>query len=103
MNLGTRQLFIYWRLPSSELAEALVSMRQLQGKLSSSHKGLVCSLFARSDSADATLMESYAIESAISPSGIDVQLQREITDLGDDQSSAWRMGLRHVEVFDEVT
>ena len=103
MNLGTRQLFVYWRLPSSGLAEAVVSMRQLQGKLSSSHQELVCSLFVRSDGADATLMESYAIEGPANSSGIDVQLQREITELGDAQSSGWRTGLRHVEVFDKVT
>ena len=103
MNLGTRQLFIYWRLPSSELAAALVSMRQLQRKLSSSHKGLVCSLFVRSDSADATLMESYAIKGSVFPNGIDAQLQREITELGDAQSSGWRTGQRHVEVFDQIT
>ena len=103
MNLGTRQLFFYWRLPSSALAAALVSMRSFHAAFSSSHDGLACSLFVRSDRADATLMERYAIEGSILPGGIDAQLEREITALGDAQSSSWRQGLRHVEAFDEMT
>jgi hypothetical protein len=104
MALGQRQLFIYWRVASADLPAALTALREWQSDLVALHPELRCGLYRRSDGtqADATVMESYAIESAQPHPGVGEELLRHIRHDGDVRLKAWLRGARHVEVFDAL-
>ena len=104
MPLGQRQLFIYWRVASRDLPTALHAVREWQAGLIAQHPTLRCGLYQRIDAAqaDATVMESYAIDSALPHPGIDEALCRHIDQAGHAQLQHWLRGARHVEVFDAL-
>jgi|APHig6443717817_1056837.scaffolds.fasta_scaffold1264226_1 hypothetical protein len=104
MPLGQRQLFIYWHVASTDLPQALQALRDWQYGLVARHPALRCGLYQRVDSgqADATVMETYAIESALPHSGIDEALHQFIDQDGQAQLTRWLRGRRHVEVFDAL-
>jgi hypothetical protein len=104
MPLGQRQLFIYWRVADSDLPAALNALRHWQAGLVARQPGLRCGLFRRMGTppADATVMESYAIDSALPHPGIDEALCRHIDQAGHAQLQHWLRGARHVEVFDAL-
>ena len=104
MPLGQRQLFIYWRVAGSDLPAALNSLRAWQAGLMAQQPGLRCGLYQRIGmaQADATVMESYAIDSAQPHPGIDEALCRHIDQAGHAQLQHWLRGARHVEVFDAL-
>jgi hypothetical protein len=94
---GTRQLFIYYRVAEAQAEAAMAAARQMQAALAAHRPGLRTALLRRPDTADAdvTLMETYAVDAAIAPHGVDAALQAEIERLP-------RIAARtvHVEVFD---
>ena len=104
MPLGQRQLFIYWRVAGSNLPAALNALRQWQAGLMAQQPGLRCGLYQRTGTAqaDATVMESYAIDAALPHPGIDDALCRYIDQAGHAQLQHWLRGARHVEVFDAL-
>jgi hypothetical protein len=105
MPLGRRQLFIYWRVAGTDLPAALKALRDWQSGLVVRQPALRCALYQRSGMADAeaTVMESYAIESAQPHPGIDEALRQHIDQAGQAQLRRWLRGARHVEVFDAVS
>ena len=104
MPLGRRQLFVYWRVAHADLPSALQALREWQAGLMHSRPALRCGLYQRSDGAEAqaTVMESYALESAGPHDGIDDALREHIDALGRDALQRWLLGARHVEVFDAL-
>jgi hypothetical protein len=105
MLLGRRQLFIYWNVTESDLPAAVAALRQWQSGLISQHPALRCGLYRRSSSerAEATMMESYAIESEQPHPGIGEALLLQIDQSGSALLKHWLRGARHVEVFDTLT
>jgi hypothetical protein len=104
MPLGQRQLFIYWRVSHADLPAALAALREWHAGLIAQHPGLRCTLYRRTDgaTADATVMESYAIDMPLPHAGIDEALQRHIDQCGRALLARWLRGTRHVEVFDAL-
>ncbi len=97
MIAGTRQLFIYYRIGAHEAGDVIAAVREMQRALCMRHDGLKAELLQRprSDTTELTLMETYAIDAAVSPPGIDTTLAEQIEALG-----ARIVPARHVEVFD---
>jgi hypothetical protein len=104
MPLGQRQLFVYWRVSVNDLPVALRALRDWQSGLAAQQPGLHCGLYRRSGmpDADATVMESYAIESAQSHPGIDDAMCQHIDQAGYALLQRWLRSARHVEVFDAL-
>jgi len=104
MPLGQRQLFIYWRVAAADLPAALGALRDWQSELIDRQPQLRCGLYQRTstDDADATVMESYALESALPHPGIDEALCRYIDQAGQALLQRWLRGERHLEVFDAL-
>ena len=104
MRLGQRQLFIYWRVAAVDLQAALGALRVWQSDLIGRQPQLRCGLYQRrgTDDAEATVMESYALESALPHPGIDEALCRYIDQAGHALLRRWLRGARHVEVFDAL-
>jgi len=104
MPLGQRQLFIYWHVAWRDLPPALDALREWQAVLIAQHPTLRCGLYQRIDAAqaNATVMESYAIESAQPHRGIGEALLQHIAHGGQAQLAPWLRGARHVEVFDAL-
>lgn len=99
--LGERQLFVYWRLASADVSSAVRAVRSLQCQCRAEHRGLMAALLMREDpsAAQATLMETYALDANVSPGGIGLELQLLINTACDEATRPWRDGERHVEVF----
>jgi hypothetical protein len=104
MPLGQRQLFIYWHVAGRDLPAALNALRDWRFGLLAQQPGLRCGLYQRvgTAQADATVMESYAIDAALPHPGIDDALCRYIDQAGHAQLQHWLRGARHVEVFDAL-
>lgn len=102
MPLGKRQLFVYWRVATADARTALQAAREMQRQLAGQHPGLRCALYLRSDAStiEATLMESYAVESGEAAQGVDDLLQQRIEGVGAAAVQPWLRGARHVEVFE---
>jgi hypothetical protein len=103
--LGKRQLFIYWRVAAADAQAAAEALRSWQRWLQHEHPALHARLFSRvpSTPGEVTLMETYAVESAVRADGIDAELQRCIEDDGQSIVQRWLRGVRQVEVFDACT
>jgi uncharacterized iron-regulated membrane protein len=102
MALGARRLFIYYRVTVVDAAVCRAEAAQLQRRLAAAHPGLVAELLQRPDTgaqALATLMESYAVDAAAAPDGVDVALQASIEAEGAAALGARTIGERHTEVF----
>jgi hypothetical protein len=104
MPTGRRQLFIYWRLRSADVAAAMDSIRTGQRQLEAACVGLLSGLYLRDDVdlAEATLMETYAVDAGLSPHGVSCALQAHIEGEIARVVQPWLRGARHVEVFDAV-
>lgn len=98
---GNRRLFIYWRLAPADAAAAIQAVRMLQRALRAQHPGLQAELYVREDLAiaDATLMETYALEASAPNGGVTPELQALIELAAEEKTRVWRRGQRHVEVF----
>jgi hypothetical protein len=99
---GTRRLFIYYRVNSTQLHAAIDAATRLQAALRARHPGLEAQLMRRADAADAnaTLMEIYAIDALASPAGIQAGLRLDIEQQASAALAALIVGPRHVEEFD---
>ena len=104
MAAGRRQLFVYWRLGSADLAAAMPGVRERQRQLERAHAGLLSGLYRRSDTAapEATLMETYAVDAGVNAQGVSAALQVRIEADMTPLVQPWLRGARHVEVFDAV-
>jgi hypothetical protein len=102
MPSGRRQLFVYWNLDSADLDSALHAAQAMQRVLRDMVPGLRCGLYRRRDgtTAQATLMEIYAIAADVAPDGISPALRQRIEIGAEAALSRWLRGRRHVEVFD---
>ena len=97
MTLGARQLFIYYRVAPSRAGAVKRAAQALQQHLRAPHRGLHTALFERPGTPqrpETTLMETYAVDAAVSAQGVDDGLASHIETL------AAGLGVeRHVEVF----
>lgn len=99
MSPGRRQLFLYWRVAPAQVDAALQALHAWQRQLREQHPALQATVYLRREAAaaEATVMESYALQDA---AGIGDALQRHIEQAGDALLRPWLQGHRHVEVFD---
>lgn len=104
MRLGQRQLFIYWRVAAADLPAALGALRDWQSALIAERPHLHCGLYRRTGTAEveATVMETYALDSALPHPGIDEALRLHIERAGNALLQRWLRGARKVEVFDAL-
>lgn len=97
-----RSLFVYWKTPRATMAPAAAAVAGAQRELVARHPGLQARLYRRADADDgaepATLMETYACDG-----GIDEALGQAIGEAADRAGAAYRLGPRHVEVFEDAT
>lgn len=93
------ELFVYWRVHSGGLAQAVEATRAFQVALRQRHSGLHTGLYRRADDAAGapTLMETYRL-----PGGLPAAMQTHIADEGGRVLAAWCAGARHVEVFEAL-
>jgi len=102
MQPGRRQLFIYWRVASADVAAALQAVRAMQAQLRRNHGALCTGLYQRPQASanETTLMETYALAAHTACDGIDAVMQQHIEAAGAQALQPWLRGARHVEVFD---
>jgi hypothetical protein len=96
----SRELFIYWRLRSADLAAAIETVRRFQAGLGARCGGLAAGLYQRHHAGGVavTLMETYRI-----PGGVGPALEAEIVADGDLLFAPWCVGERHVEAFERLS
>lgn len=103
MPLGSRQLFIYWKLAADDLDIALGSLRRAQHELAEEMSGLTAQRFVRVGAdREATLMEAYGRSAAIAPAGLVEDDMARIDRVVAAAVSPWVKGARNVEVFDAL-
>ena len=93
--MSTTRLFVYYKVPATDLAAVCQAVRLMQLRLRARHAGLQAELLRRPDAPQGvvTLMETYA-----APQGVDEDLQANIQ-LAADDLARWPIGARHVELF----
>jgi hypothetical protein len=103
-----RELYIYWRVGTPQLAAALQATQHMQQQLQGQHPGLQARLLVRLDekagaansAAHSTVMETYRASN-----GITLTLQAAIATAAQQFLQPWLLGnsdglgQRHVEVF----
>jgi hypothetical protein len=95
-----RELYVYYRVPSTAVARVERELIELQAVLRASHPGLRARWLRRpAEPGEAqTWMETYAVDPAVAPAGVDAALEQAI-----ESAAAQRLtgieGPRHVEVF----
>lgn len=96
-----QELYVYWRLAHADVDAALAALRGWQRQLESEAAGLHAGLYLRADApaAEATLMETYRVDTGSGAAGVTADLQARLAAEGDALSAPWRRGSRHVEVF----
>lgn len=103
------ELFIYWSLPRAALAEASSALAAWQARLLAQADGPQALRYLRVDAeashaespARATLMETYAWPDGIDDGLLAAWRQRIVTE-GDACTAPWRVGPRHIEVFERL-
>jgi uncharacterized iron-regulated membrane protein len=75
-----RELFIYYRVRSTDAPAALAAVQALQARLRSQHPPLNARLLRRPDETGAwqTWMETYSTDPMREPAGITAELQSDI-------------------------
>ena len=98
---GDRRLFIYWRLAAADVTAAAQALRALHRRWRAQYPGLQADLYVREGLAiaDATLMETYALQASASNGGVSPELQALIEKAAEEATRAWRRGQRHAEIF----
>jgi hypothetical protein len=95
-----RELYVYYRVPAPALARAEREVAELQADLRRGHPGLRARWLRRpaEPGETQTWMETYAVDPAVAPAGVDAALEQAIA-----TAAAQRLtgidGPRHVEVF----
>jgi hypothetical protein len=103
MASGRRQVFIYYRVRLAQSDTAIDAAHRMQQTLCDRWPGLRVALMRRPDTdntTEVTLMETYALDAAVAPHGIDHALQDHIEALAQAELGTFISGARHVEVFD---
>ena len=97
MTPGARHLFIYYRVAPGRAGAVKAAAQALQEHLRTQQRCLHAALFERPGTPqrpETTFMETYALDAAVSPHGVDDALASRI------ESLAAALGVeRHVEVF----
>lgn len=97
MTPGARQLFIYYRVAPGRAGAVKAAAQALQQRLRTEQPGLRAALLERPGTPqrpETTLMETYALDAAVSPHGVDDVLASRI------EALAAALGVeRHLEVF----
>jgi hypothetical protein len=95
-----RELFVYYRVRSTQAPAARVAVLALQVDLRRQHPQLRARLLRRPDEQEGqqTWMETYATDPAQDPQGVGEALQNDI-EARAAALSAFVQGARHVEVF----
>jgi hypothetical protein len=90
------QIYVYYRVPHSDVAALIIAVRHLQAELATALPGLLCGLSQRVETGAEllTLMETYA-----HPSGLTAAWQRELEERASARLADWTIGARHVECF----
>jgi hypothetical protein len=95
-----RELYVYYRVPAPALARAEREVAELQADLRRGHPGLRARWLRRpaEPGETQTWMETYAVDPAVAPAGVDAALEQAIA-----TAAAQRLtgidGSLHVEVF----
>ena len=101
--LGTRQLFVYWKVQASHVGQALDALKRVHLDLASALPGLQARRFVRSTASDeATVMEVYACEASRSPGGLDDAEISRLDGAAADAVQPWLKGRRHLEIFEAL-
>jgi Domain of unknown function (DUF4936) len=95
-----RELFIYYRLRSSDAIAAQAAVATFQAQLKQRYPALIARLLRRPEEADGqqTWMETYSTDPMRDPHGIDADLQTAI-EIHATSLSPWLTSPRHTEVF----
>lgn len=95
-----RELYVYYRVRTSDAAAAEREVRGLQAELRTMTSGLVARLLCRPGAVDGrqTWMETYAIDPAVDADGVGPRLEALIEARAAEQLTRID-GSRHVEVF----
>ena len=95
-----RELFVYYRAQVADAAAVRTAAEAMQLRLRARHPGLTARLLRRPDPQDDchTWMETYAIDPACVPVGIDASLQAAIDRAAADLQPLLA-GPRHTEAF----
>ena len=96
-----RELFIYYRLRSTDAAAALVAVQVCLAQLRQQYPSLSTRLLRRPDEVDGlqTWMEIYSTDPMREPAGVSAELQTVIEAQTNAALQPWRVGARHTEVF----
>lgn len=99
---GTRRLYVYYRVPLGRLRDVLAQVRRTQDRLVDAHPGLQTGLLRRPElrDGDVTLMETYAVDAAGAPAGLDQPLIDQIERTLGAALADLPCGARHAEIFD---
>ena len=91
-----RELFVYYKVASCNVADARAAFAQMQSQLQRAHPQLCVRLLRRPEEADGvqTWMETYSVAAV----GVDAELQSAIDSAGA-AMQPWTAGPRHTEVF----
>lgn len=101
--LGTRQLFVYWKLAATDLEAALAALGDSQRRLVEALPGLNACRYVRvGRGLQATLMETYSFTAATSPTGLTDDDIAHIDAAIANRTQPWCAGGRHCEVFDAL-
>lgn len=90
------ECYVYWKLDAGSVEAAAVALAAFQQQLRERHPGLQARLLCKQvdGSAEATLMETYAL-----PGGLSPELAKAVVDEGGRVAVAWCRGSRHIERF----
>ena len=101
---GQRHLFVYWHAVPADVPAALQTLREAHGTLRAQHPRLHCTAYLRNEpgAAQATLMESYAMDAGQASATLDEALQQGIDATVAAAVARWQRGERHRELFDAV-
>jgi hypothetical protein len=98
--------FVYWAVAATDVPAASEALRRWHERLEGLHPGLHTSRFGRPDARPDrpdrhTLMETYRFDASL-PEEAGARLAETLRNEGDTLSAPWRLGARHVEVFQRL-
>ena len=104
--ISAPEWFVYWAVAAGDVPAASEALRGWHERLESQHPGLHASRYARPDARPDrpdrhTLMETYRFDASL-PEEEQARLTETLRNEGDALSARWRLGARHVEVFQRL-
>jgi hypothetical protein len=103
----TRELFIYWRVASADLAEAMAALHRFHDRLRQMYPGLQAGRYLRSDRAGATSgadadQAATVLETYADGQGVDEAMAATIRTEGESALGRLALGQRTVEAFERM-